>query len=121
MTAPLVSDAEMAALQDVALSGMQTDVSIYTRATEQTDDGQESVWTLSSTAKGWLYSTPTPVITLVSGEMTTVNTYRLFLPVGTAIVPGDHAVIGGQTFIVSDTTAESTWKPLLRVSLRFAE
>ena len=121
MTAPLISDSEMAALRGVAESGMQTDVAIYQRTTVQTDDGQESVWTLGSMVKGWLYSTPTPVITLVSGEMTTVNTYRLFVPVGTAISPGDHAVIGAQTFIVSDTTRESTWQPLLRCSLRFAE
>jgi hypothetical protein len=121
VSAPLVSAAEMAGLRDVAEQGMQTPVIIQTRATVQSDDGQTSTWTTTGTVMGWLYSTPTPQITLVSGEMATVNTYRLFLPVGTAIAAGDHAIIGGQTFIVSDTTAESTWQPLLRCSLRYAE
>jgi len=121
MSTPLVSDAEMAALRGVAEMGMQTTVSIYRRSTVQTDDGQESAWTLNGTAMGWVYSTPTPAITLVSGEMALVNTYRLFVPVGTDIASGDHAVIGSQTYIVSDTTVESTWLPLLRCSLRFAE
>lgn len=121
MTTPLVSDSEMAALREVAAMGMQTSVSIYARTNVQTENGQESVWTLGSTVLGWMHSEPTPVITLVSGEMATVNTYRLFVPVGTAINPGDHAVIGGTTFVVSDTTVESTWKPLLRCSLRLAE
>lgn len=121
MTTPLVSDSEMAALRQFGLQGMQTDVAIWARTTVQTEDGQEDTWAYARTVKGWLHSDPTPTITLVSGEMATVNTYRLFLPVGTAILPGDHAVIGGQTFIVSDTTAESTWQPMLRVSLRLAE
>lgn len=121
MSTPLVSDSELAALRDVAEMGMQTDVAIHARSKEKTDNGQRDMWTYSTTVKGWLNSTPTPVITQVSGEMATVNTYRLFLPVATAIRPGDHAVIGGVTFIVSDTTGESTWNPLLRCSLRLAE
>lgn len=121
MAQPLLSAAEMGALREVAEMGMQTPVTIMVRSTTSTDDGQESSWAVSGSAMGWLYSTPTPVITMVSGMMATVNTYRLFLPVGTAIAAGDHVVIGGQTFTVSDTTAESTWLPLLRCSLRLAE
>ena len=121
MTTPLISDSELAALRGTAEMGMQTDVTVNRRTTVQTDDGQESVWAFLVTVKGWIYSTPTPTITLVSGEMALVNTYRLFVPVDTNIQSGDHAVIGGKTFIVSDTIAESTWLPLLRCSLRYAE
>lgn len=121
MSTPLVSASEMAALGELAGMGMQAPVAIWARTTEQTENGQRDTWTYARTVDGWINSTPTPVITLVSGEMATVNTYRLFLPLGTAILPGDHAIIGGQTFIVSDTTVESTWQAMLRVSLRFAE
>lgn len=117
----LLSAAELAAVQDVAMSGMQTDVTLSTRTTVSTDDGQQSTWTTGVTVKGWLHSTPTPVITVVSGVMATLNTYRLFLPVGTVVSPGDHAVIGSQTYIVSDTTNDETWPALLRCSLRLAE
>jgi len=50
-----------------------------------------------------------------------VNTYRLFLEVGTDITPGDRVMVGGAMFTVSDTTAESTWLPLLTASLRRIE
>jgi hypothetical protein len=121
MTTPLVSASEMAALQDLALTGMQTPVAIYDRSTVETADGQEDIWTYGRTVNGWLHSTPTPMITLVSGEMVTVNTYRLFLPVDTTILAGDHVTIGAKNYVVSDTTEEDTWQPLLNVSLRLAE
>jgi len=121
VSAPLISDSEMAGLRGVAEQGMQTPVAIWRRTTVQTDDGRSDAYAFSSNAMGWLYSTPSPVITEVSGEMALVNTYRLFVPVGTDILSGDHAIIGAQTFIVSDTTGESTWLPLLRCSLRLAE
>lgn len=121
MSAPLLSASEMAEVRSVGLQGMQTLVTILARSTVQTDDGWESVWADAGDAYGWIDSTPTPMQTEVSGKITTVNTYRLFLPVGTAIDPGDRVVSGGRTFVVSDTTAESTWQEMLKVSLRFAE
>lgn len=117
----LLSDSEMAALRDIAEQGMQTPLTVLRRTTVQTDDGQESVYTAVVTVKGWIFSTPTPVLTLVSGEMALVNTYRLFVPVGTDIKSADHVTVGTTTYIVSDTTEESTWLPLLRCSLRYAE
>ena len=121
MSEPLITDSELAGLRAVAEQGMQTSATIYRRSTVQTDDGQSSAYTLLSTITGWLYSTPSPVLSLVSGEMALVNTYRWFCPVGTDIQSGDHLLVGSNTFVVSDTTSESTWLPLLRCSLRFAE
>lgn len=121
MSTPLVSASEMAALREIGLQGMQTSVAIYQRVTIETDDGQEDEWTYLTTTEGWLHSTPTPTITVVSGEMATVNTYRLFLPVDTTIEAGYHVIIGAKTFVVSDTTEEDTWQPMLVCSLRLAE
>lgn len=119
----LISDAEMVSLRDVAALGMQTPVSIYKRATNVTADGQQSGWatTAASTVNGWLYSSPTPQISIVGAEEALVNTYRLFVPVGTDIESGDHVVIGGAMFTCSDTNVESTHLPLLRCSLRRVE
>ena len=121
MSTPFFSDSEMAALRSVAEQTMQTSIAIWRRTTEQTDSGQRSVYALSSTVLGWINSTPTPVITLVSGSEAVVNTFRLYVPIGTDILPGDHAVVGAFTYVVSDTTTESTWQAMLRVSLRLAE
>lgn len=121
MSIPLLSETEMDAFREVALQGMQDDVLIYRRATISTDDGMTNEWTYLATAKGWVYSVPTQRQNVVSGEIATINTYRLFVPVGTNIREGDKVKINGQEFIVSDTISESTWKALLRVSLRYAE
>jgi hypothetical protein len=121
MTIPLLSDSEMAALRGVAEQTMQTSVRLMVRRNEQTADGQRSVWTYTSTVKGWVHGTPTPTIDQVGGLMATVNLYRVFLPVGTAIAPGDHVVIGGDTYTVEDTTAEDTWRALLDCSMRRLE
>jgi hypothetical protein len=118
----LVSPGAMAALRSTAELGMVTPVLIYDLVTEETATGSELTYEVrSSTVNGWLYSTPSPVISLVSGAQALVNTYRLFLPVGTDIETGDRCEIGGNLFTVSDTTAESTWNPLLTVSLRRVE
>lgn len=123
MSAPLLSDIEMAAFRDVALQGMQTQVSIYHRTTVQTADGWEDSYAFSSTVYCWIYSTPTAVQDEVSGKIVTINTYRAFFPVGTDIIASDHVVDPaiGQTYICSDTISENTWNAMLRVSLRFAE
>jgi hypothetical protein len=55
------------------------------------------------------------------GAVITVNTYRVYLPVGTNVRPGDRVVVGSDQYIVSDTTHESTWQPLLACSLRKRE
>jgi hypothetical protein len=121
VTAPLLSASEMASLSDLVAQGMQTSIAIWRRSTVETDDGQKSVWAYSSAVMGWVQSTPTPMQTEVSGKIATVNTYRLFVPLGTDIIPGDRVVSGAQTFTVSDTTAESTWQAMLTCSLRLAE
>lgn len=124
---------ELAAIRGLAELGMQSDVTIKKRtpitsesdpANIYGDDGVTHVVPVSTEeayVKGWLFSTPSPVITVVGGVMALVNTYRLFVPVGTDVESGDHVVIGGAEFIVSDTIAESTWLPLLNVSLRRVE
>lgn len=122
MTVPLVSDSEMEALREVALMGMQTEVMVLARTTIQTDDGQQDHWPETGpTYMGWLYTEPQPRIVINAGEQATPNLVRLFLPVGTPLVAGDHVVAETFTYTVVDTTQEGTWKPLLRCNIRRME
>lgn len=115
-------------VRDMALLGMITPVTIERRAEAAIPAGGDygddflSYTTTSETrrlaVKGWFYSTPTPVQEVDTGMIVTVNTYRLFLPVGTDVLVGDHVHVGSEDYTVSDTTAESTWLPLLTCSLR---
>jgi len=70
---------------------------------------------------GWLWSSHSPVLTIVGGVTVLLNTYRLSVPVGTDVDSGDRVYLEGKQFIVSDTVAESTWLAVLRVSLRRVE
>lgn len=124
MMAGLLSSSQLAAVQEVALRGMQTQVTIKRRVTVDSDygDGESVTYqTVVATTKGWFYSRPTPVQDDDSGSLTTVNTYRLYLPVGTDVRVGDLVIVGQTAYVVSDTTAESTWLALLNVSLRKRE
>lgn len=120
---PFFSDSQLKHLRMVATTGLQTQVVIKRKTTSDSDygDGEVVTWTTVTTVRGWINSTPTPVAQSDSGSVITVNTYRLFVPVGTNVKPGDQAIINGDQYIVSDTTAESTWQTMVICSLRKRE
>lgn len=132
---PFFSESQMAAIRSVAEHGMQTEITIRRRSVQflnetiTSDDFGDDVVTYTPTtssgltrkAYGWLFSTPSIVADDDSGALVTTNTYRLFVPVNTDIVAGDEIVVHGQEYIVSDTNAESTLRPLLRCNLRRRE
>lgn len=136
---PFFSGSELVALQESALPGMQTDVQIFHRTPTDTSTGpassdygddaatypvvQAGSPAADLTVKGWLYQKPTPVAEEDTGEVVTVNTYRLFVPLGTPIFPHDEvAVVGDSTrFEVSDTNTDITWKAYISASLRRLE
>ncbi len=122
------TDKQMQRIRDIPLLGMTTPI-IIERRTEATppaggdygDDFLAFPVTSESrrlTVKGWFFSTPTPLQEVDSGVIVTVNTYRLYVPVGTDVLPGDQVRVGADSYTVSDTTAESTWLPFLTCSLR---
>jgi hypothetical protein len=129
----LLTDNQMARLRDIALLGMVTPITIERRSEgaipaggDYGDDFLTYTETSASrrqTVKGWFFSSPTPMQDVDTGAIVTSNTYRLFLPVGTDINIGDHVFVGTapDAYTVSDTTAESTWLPLLTCSLRRRE
>lgn len=121
--AGLVSDAEMAALQDIAELGMVDDVAIFTRSIGAGLEGDtDEDFTATITVKGWLWETLASGNGDVVGGLESITTaYRLFLPVGTPIEPGDRVVIKGETYVVIATNAENTYRPVLRCALRRAE
>jgi len=129
-----LTDNQMKRMQDLALLGMVTPVTIERRAEAAIPAGgdygddflsyTQTVETRRTDVKGWFYSTPTPVQQVDTGQIVTVNTYRLYLPVGTDIKVGDHVHVATNPiddYTVSDTTAEGSWLPLLACSLRKKE
>ena len=122
MSTPFFSQSQLASLRNLTLPAMTTPVSISHRVVTYNSDGDEIVsYGPGDNVMGWVYSTPTPQQVEDSGSLITVNTYRLFVPVGTNVFPGDIVWIEGETYVVSDTTFESTWNAMLRCSLRRRE
>lgn len=126
-----LSERQMERVRDMAKLGMVTPVTIERRAEAAPPVGGDygddfiSYTTTSETRRqevmGWFYSTPTPIQDVDTGMIVTTNTYRLFLPVGTDVLPGDHVHVGDMDYTVSDTTHEGSWLPLLTCSLRKRE
>jgi hypothetical protein len=120
----------MIEVRKLAELGMQTEVTIYARseATPPADDYGDDYLDFSETnesrkgtVKGWFYSVPADTQDVDTGMVVTTNTYRLLVPVGTDIDPGDKVTVGADEYIVSDTDREGTWLPMLTCHLRKRE
>jgi hypothetical protein len=121
-THSLISQKQLTAMRKVAESAFNTDVQIWRRGSaDNAYEDDVETWTYRETIKGWIYSTPTSSASVEGGVIGTLNLYRLFIPVGSAVSPGDKLKISGNFFLVIDTIDESTWLPLLRCSLRRLE
>jgi hypothetical protein len=142
MVQPFFSPSEVAALEQVALTGMQTDISIS--ASTPTDassipaggDYGDDVITYPVVedpanppapliVKAWLFQQLTPVGAADTDQIVTVNTVRMFVPLGTPVHVGDTVNVIGDPdaidYVVADTNNEITWKAWLACSLRELE
>ena len=125
MTTPLLSAAQMAAIQAMALPQFTTPI-VVKRPTIGSDElGDDAVdldpETIGSGVKGWLSSAPVAEPSVDAADLTVANTYRLGVPVGTDIRPRDFVEIGGQTYRVTDTNPDETWPVMLSVTLRLGK
>jgi len=127
LSAPFFSSRQVRHLQKVVLHALTTQVEILRRVVADDADPYGSDVSYDDMTPvggclGWLHSTPTPMQQVDNGMLVTFNTYRLYVPVGTDILPGDRVVIdGGAQYNVSDTTNDETWPALLACSLRLKE
>lgn len=118
---PLVSAAEMASLAVFAESAMQTEVSIYHKSSDEnsySDDQVTYPTEPDAVVLGWFRNQPDYQLTEEFSALQHVEDGRLFLPLGTALSRGDKVVVMGTNWFVIDTNLESTYRVLMRVSLR---
>jgi hypothetical protein len=130
MKLKLLSEQQLEGVRRVAEMAMTTPVTIMRRTGADSLDLNSDPYgssvsfadvTPAGGCLGWLHSTPTPVATMDSGALITVNTYRLYVPHDIDLRPGDHVDIGSNTYVCSDTTADETWPALLSCTLRLRE
>lgn len=121
MSGPLVSQSEIESLREYALTGMQTEIQIFRKvsvAGDYGDDEESFSSTPDAVVMGWFRNAPNLNLTDEMGALQQIDDGRLFVPVGTDISRGDKVVIEGNAWSVIDTSEESTYKVLLRASLR---
>jgi hypothetical protein len=113
----LISDSEMAAIRQVAESGLITPVYLQTKVIDrEAADGWSETWTEATTpVNGWLYEITSSGATLdrVAGAVGLAETLWLRLPAGTVIAAGDRARVGSSIFVIQHTNDESTYQPWL--------
>lgn len=116
----LISAAEMDAIREVPMMGMQTVVSVLRLELVGISDGDDQqVWTEAQTVKGWIYEPlDYPRGNTTGGVQGTAQEYRAYLPVETDLSPGDRLGVEGVIYNVTDTNDGDTYRPMLRVALR---
>ena len=118
----LLSDSELAAIQDIAHSGLKSSVAIYHGSRTKTDGGQSWAYptTPDVTTIGWLYEmTPSSAkLNVIDGQTAISETHRLFLTIGTDCRSGDKVVVAGTAYTVQHTNAGDTYPATMSVYMR---
>jgi hypothetical protein len=122
-TAPL-SLSQLRAIQKLGEAFFNVTVVIASKTAFGKDSvnpfGDETVShsTGTTTVKGWLTTQPATSFTREGGGVSESGLYRLRVPVGTLIRPGDEVTTGGETYTVVDATNEASWPEWTVATLR---
>lgn len=131
---PLISAAEKAALQALAVDMVMTTLATIYHQTTVTpvsadyDYGDDDVQYLGDTISGtpveaqvWVVNRPSVDAVDNAGMIQTISPGVMRMPVGTAVFPGDRVVIEGTEFVVIDTNPDDTWPAWLKVTFQAAQ
>lgn len=119
----LISPAELAAIQEIGLSGLTSSCTVYKRETQATADGQQNMWVAGPTVPCWVYEiTPTTVVLdPVDGAASLAQIFHVRVPMGTDVGSGDRLVLSsfpGSTYIVQNTNNDGTYPVWLDCAVR---
>ena len=119
----LISPSELAAIQDLGLSGLTSTCTVYHRSTEVTANGQQNIWTAGATIPCWVYEiTPTTVMLgTIDGAASLSQVFHVRVPMGSNVDSGDQLVLStfpGNTYIVQNTNNDGTYPVWLDCAVR---
>lgn len=119
----LITAAQMAAIREIPLAGMQTPVSILRLTSTANPDGDDTqVWAETESTIGWIYEPlDYPKGDAVGGIQGVANEFRAYLPVETEVEAGDRLGVDGEIYNVVNTNDADTYQPMRRAALRKVE
>ncbi len=120
----LISASELAAIQTVAQSGMQSSASILTRATLETPDGQQSVWATSALdVPCWVkqITGDASILGAVSGAIAIGQLVNIRVPIGTDVSAGDYIIVDTITYTVQAGNQSDTYPAWWEYACRVLE
>lgn len=120
---PLVSATQIAALRSVANHGLDDVATAILRSIQvENDFGSEDAWaTVELDAACWLREMSSTNVGSMASRLVTTGTYRCHFEAGLDVQPGDHIVIGGQTYDVQGTNVENTLQIFTTAVMRKVE
>lgn len=144
---PLLEPSELAAIREVGLQGMQTEIQIwrssvvpenpsamgYDPTTDYGDDEvtdpvqvnepEGGIGDLVATTWGWFFSQLQTNVVDASGQLTTLDIHICRIPVGIDVRPADFIirVDNASRYSVVDTNNDDTWPEEQKVTLRRRE
>jgi len=113
----LLTLSQLRGIQKIGEQGMNQRVEIYHKTPQAKDPAnpygdEDVIYSTESEATvvmGWLVTKPTERIDVGSGQIQTIATHVLRVPVGTRILSEDRVKIGDEEFLVTDATNEQSW------------
>jgi len=81
-------------------------------------DSVISYKTTTTTVNGWLVPSSSRDFSVGVAQVLTEGDFRLRVPAGTDVEPGDRVTVSGNDYAVSESTTEQTWPEWITVRLR---
>lgn len=110
----LLKPSQLQSIQKIGETGMNISVQIQRRDAMAKDPAHpygDDIVTFGAaiTVKAWLVTKPTERLDVGQGEVRSISTHQLRVPVGTVIRAGDKVTVGSEEFVVTDATNEQSW------------
>jgi hypothetical protein len=117
---PLVTESQMAALEDLVITGMTTPIAVLSLQTIEVEDGDDfRGWVQTADTDGWIWEPPDyPAGGVVGRVIGNAHEFRLYLRRRIDVQIGDRIGADGVVYEVLNTNDANTYQPMLRVALR---
>jgi len=120
----LLTAKQMTSIQRLGEQSFKIEVEVQHKLPFEKDDSNpmgDSVLTYKSVTtkvKGWLVPDLDRALSVGVAQVISAGDFRLRLPVGTDVEPGDRVIVSGLSYAVTDSSTEQSWPEWITVRMR---